>query len=56
VRASNLVPEVRQASLLDQERERKMGRVLETADQLRGRFGFDAVRFARSLETGRKRG
>ena len=56
VRASNLAPEVRQASLLDQEHERKMGRVLETADQLRGRFGFDAVRFARSLETGRKPG
>ncbi|MGH9351826.1 MAG: DNA polymerase IV [Terriglobia bacterium] len=49
VRAANLAPEVRQASLLDQERERKMGRVLETADQLRGRFGFDAVQFARSL-------
>ncbi len=55
VRASNLATEVRQPGLLDQERERKMGRVLETADELRGRFGFDAVRFARSLETHRKR-
>lgn len=54
VRASNLASEVRQASLLDQERERKMGRVLETADQLRGRFGFDAVQFARSLGTGKE--
>ena len=50
VRASNLATEVRQPSLLDQERERKMARVLEAADQLRGRFGFDAVRLARSLE------
>ncbi|HEV2499161.1 MAG TPA: DNA polymerase IV [Terriglobia bacterium] len=49
VRATNLVTEARQASLLDQERERKMGRVLETADQLRGRFGFSSVQFARSL-------
>lgn len=50
VRASNLVEAGRQNSLLDQDRERKMDRVLETADQLRDRFGFDKVRFARSLE------
>ncbi|MGH9439357.1 MAG: DNA polymerase IV [Terriglobia bacterium] len=56
VRASNLAPRVHQTSLLDQEHERKMARVLETADQLRGRFGFDAVRFARSLEKGREQG
>ena len=56
VRASNLTSEARQASLLDQERQHKMGRVLEAADQLRDRFGFDAVRFARSLEKGKKRG
>lgn len=49
VRACNLVEAARQASLLDQERERKMGRALEAADQLRERFGFDSVRFARSL-------
>ncbi|MGH9445297.1 MAG: DNA polymerase IV [Terriglobia bacterium] len=50
VRASNLSTEVWQPSLLDQERERKMARVFEAADQLRDRFGFDAVRLARSLE------
>lgn len=55
VRASNLVEAIRQTSLLDQDRERKIDRVLETADQLRGRFGFDAVRLARSLE-GRGKG
>ncbi len=55
VRASNLATEMRQASLLDREREQKMGRALETADQLRDRFGFDAVRFARSLEKGKER-
>lgn len=49
VRASNLVDAMRQSSLLDQERERKMDRVLETADQLRGRYGFASVQFARSL-------
>ncbi|MGH9431973.1 MAG: DNA polymerase IV [Terriglobia bacterium] len=56
VRASNLAAAVRQASLLDQEREHKMGRALETADQLRDRFGFDAVRLARSLQKGKERG
>jgi DNA polymerase IV len=55
VRASNLAAEVRQASLLDQERELKLGRVLDTADQLRERFGFDAVRLARSLDRGARR-
>jgi DNA polymerase IV len=48
VRASNLATQARQLSLLDQERERKLARVLEAADQLRGRFGFEAVRLAGS--------
>jgi DNA polymerase IV len=54
VRASNLVTEMRQASLLEQEREGKMSRLLETADKLRDRFGFDSVRLARSLESEQK--
>ncbi len=48
VRASNLATQARQLSLLDEERERKLARVLEAADQLRGRFGFEAVRLAGS--------
>ncbi len=50
LRASNLVTEPQQASLLDGEREDKMSRLLESADKLRDRFGFDSVRLARSLE------
>jgi DNA polymerase-4 len=56
VRASNLTDEPRQPDLLDGERQQKMGRAIETADQLRDRFGFEAVRLARSLEKRKERG
>jgi DNA polymerase IV len=49
VRASNLETAMRQLNLLQPERELKMARALEMADEVRDRFGFDALRFARSL-------
>lgn len=55
VRASNLATHTEQPNLLDQERDHKMSRVLEVADRLRDRFGFDAAQFARSLDRRRKR-
>ncbi len=54
VRASHFTSQPRQADLFEAEREQKMGRALYTADQLRSRFGFDAVRLARSLDKGRE--
>jgi DNA polymerase-4 len=50
VRASNLEKAAFQLNLLEAPKREKLDRVLEAADKLRSRFGFDAVKLARSLE------
>jgi len=50
VRASGLEKAVFQSSLLDAAQKQKLERLLQTADKLRNRFGFDAVKLARSLD------
>jgi DNA polymerase IV len=50
VRASNLERSTFQRNLLESPQHAKLDRVLEAADKLRDRFGFDAVRLARSLD------
>jgi DNA polymerase-4 len=49
VRASNLEDAAPQPDLFTREQNQRMGRLLQTADQLRERFGFEAVQLARSL-------
>ena len=50
VRASNLERGVFQLQLLDAPQKEKLERIMQTTDKLRERFGFDAVKLARSLE------
>ena len=50
VRASNLEREVFQRSLLDAPHHEKLDQILQAADKLRDRFGFESVQLARSLE------
>lgn len=50
VRTSNLERAAFQRNLLDAPQHQKLDRVLEAADKLRQRFGFDAVQLARSLD------
>jgi DNA polymerase IV len=50
VRASNLEKAALQLNLLEAPKREKLDRVLEAADRLRTRFGFDTVKLARSLE------
>jgi len=52
VRTSNLERAVFQRSLLEAPEREKLDRVLKAADKLRDRFGFDAVKLARSLRPG----
>ena len=52
VRASNLEHSTFQRNLLEAPQRDKLDRVLEAADKVRDRFGFDAVRLARSLDPG----
>ncbi len=52
VRASNLEKAVFQLNLLEAPTRAKLDRVLQAADKVRSRYGFDAVRLARSLEPG----
>ena len=52
VRASNLEKAVFQLNLLEAPQKQKLDRILDAADKVRRRFGFDAVRLARSLEPG----
>src|SRR5579875_870171 len=54
VRASNLERSTFQLDLFNATKRDKLGRVLQAADQVRGRYGFDAVQFARSLEREKK--
>jgi hypothetical protein len=53
VRTSNLERAVFQRSLMDAAQHEKLDRVLQAADKLRRKFGFDAVQLARSVEPGR---
>ncbi|HEV2351665.1 MAG TPA: DNA polymerase IV [Terriglobia bacterium] len=50
VKASNLEREVFQLNLLDAPKREKLDRVLDATDKLRRRYGFDAVKLARSIE------
>ncbi len=50
VRASNLERTAFQRNLLEAPKREKLDRALEAADKVRGRYGFDAVQLARSLE------
>lgn len=50
VRASHLEHASFQRSLLDAGQHERLERLMQAADKVRDRFGFDAVRLARSLE------
>ena len=54
VRTSNLERSVFQRSLIDAAHHEKLDKVLQAADGLRKKFGFDAVQLARSVEAGNK--
>ena len=54
VRTSNLEKGVFQRGLLEAPQKQKLERLAQAADQLRNRFGFDAVKLARSLESGQQ--
>lgn len=54
VRASNLERTAFQRNLLEAPKREKLDRALEAADKVRERYGFDAVRLARSLEPDEK--
>jgi DNA polymerase-4 len=55
VRTSNLEKGVFQRGLLEAPQKEKLERLAQAADQLRNRFGFDAVKLARSLERDKKK-
>lgn len=55
VRASNLERAFFQRNLLEALQREKLDRLFETADKVRDRFGFDALRLARSLEHDKKK-
>jgi DNA polymerase-4 len=55
VRTSNLEKGVFQRGLLEAPQKQKLERLAQAADQLRARFGFDAVKLARSLDRDKKR-
>jgi len=50
VKASNLERDVFQLNLLEAPKREKLDRVLDATDKLRARYGFDAVKLARSLD------
>jgi len=54
VRASNLERSTFQLGLFDSAKHEKLDRILRAADQVRGRYGFDALQLARSLEREKK--
>jgi len=55
VRTSNLEKGVFQRGLLAAPQQDKLERLAQAADKLRNRFGFDAVKLARSLESDRRK-
>ena len=54
VRASNLESSTVQLGLFSSKKHEKLDRVLRAADRVRGRYGFDALRLARSLDREKK--
>ncbi len=50
VRASNLEKAVFQLNLLEAPQKQKLDRLMRATDRVREKFGFDAVRLARSLD------
>ncbi len=54
VRTSNLETSIFQPGLFDSEKQEKLDRVLRVADRVRGRYGFDALQLARSLDREKK--
>lgn len=54
VRASKLDSSTFQRGLFDATKHEKLDRVLQAADQVRGRYGFDALQLARSLDRDKK--
>jgi len=50
VKVSNLEHDVFQLNLLEAPKREKLDRVLDATDKLRERYGFDAVKLARSLD------
>jgi DNA polymerase-4 len=54
VRASNLEKATFQLGLLDAPEKQKLARLMRATDKVRQRFGFDAVKLARSLEPARE--
>lgn len=52
VRTANLEHGVFQRNLLEAPQREKLDKILQAADKVRARFGFDAVKLARSLEPG----
>lgn len=55
VRASKLETAASQPGLWDAAQKARLGRLLEAADGVRQRFGFDAVRLAKSIDPGNKK-
>ena len=54
VRTSNLENSTVQIGLFSSEKHEKLDRVLRAADRVRGRYGFDALQLARSLDRKKK--
>lgn len=54
VRTSNLETAISQPGLFESEKHEKLDRILRAADQMRGRYGFDALQLARSLDREKK--
>jgi DNA polymerase-4 len=54
VRTSNLESSVFQRGLFNAEKHEKLDRILRAADQVRGRYGFDTLQLARSLDREKK--
>ncbi|MEJ2007210.1 MAG: DNA polymerase IV, partial [Acidobacteriota bacterium] len=54
VRASKLERSTFQLGLFDSAKHEKLDRILRAADKVRGRYGFDALQLARSLEREKK--
>jgi DNA polymerase IV len=54
VRTSNLESSIFQRGLFDSEKQEKLDRILRVADRVRGRYGFDALQLARSLDREKK--
>jgi len=55
VRTSNLERAVFQPTLLEAPQRERLERLAQAADQVRARFGFDAVKLARSLDHDKKK-